>query len=81
MITKVFTLPPSTTERLKKVHTPFLTNTQFETDISEDLPATKQQLVLPQKEYGGIYAEIIGQLMHIFVWTQPDLGFFCMQQA
>ena len=46
---------------------PFGTDSQFETDIHEDLPATEEQLVLLQKQYGGTYAEIIGQLIYAFV--------------
>ena len=60
---------------------PFCTDSQFETDISEDLLVTEQQLVLLQKQHGVTYAEIVGQLMHVFVWMRPDLGFFCTQQA
>ena len=61
--------PPSTTERLKTVHMYFHTDSQTEIDLSEELPIAEKQLVLPQKRYYGTYAEIIGQLMHIFVWT------------
>ena len=61
---------------------PFHTDSQFEAgDISEVIPPTEKQLVLLQKQYGGTYAGIIGQLIHIFVWTQPNLGFFYTQQA
>ena len=69
--------PPETTEHLKSPHTPFRTDSQFETNISENLLATEQQLLELLKQYGGTYAEIIGQLMHLFVWTRPDLWFFC----
>ena len=69
--------PPSTTSTLKTVHTPFRTDNQFEIDLCEDLPATPAQLKLLIARYGGSYGEIIGQLMHIFVWTRNDLGFSC----
>ena len=53
----------------------FRTNSQFEIDLSEDLPSNNRQLLLLQERYGGTYTEIIGQLMHILVLMRPYLDF------
>ena len=67
--------PPSTTERLKSVHTPFRTDSAYEVELLEDLPATPSQLESLIKRYRGTYPEILGQLMHVYVWSRLELGF------
>jgi len=73
--------PPETTEILKSVHTPFRTDSQYELDLAEQLPATDSQLSALIKKYGGSFGEIIGQIMHVFVFTRCDLGFTCTRLA
>ena len=67
--------PPESTTKLKTVHTPFRTDSQFEQDLAEQLPAIGQALIDLQLQYGGTYPEIIGQLMHVYVWSRHELGF------
>ena len=64
-------------EMLKRVHTPFRTDNEFERDLCEMLPATPSQLVALVKKYGGTFPEILGQLMHVYVFTRSDLGYTC----
>ncbi|MGB2447382.1 MAG: reverse transcriptase domain-containing protein [Candidatus Poseidoniaceae archaeon] len=73
IINKFF--PPATTDRLKTVHTPFRTDSAYETELFEDLPADKSQLAALIKRYSGTFPEILGQLMHVYVWSRPELGF------
>ena len=69
--------PPDSTSTLKPVHTPFRTDSEFELDLCEELPASSDLLKDLHKRYGGTYPEILGQILHVFVWTRPDLGFAC----
>lgn len=73
--------PPESTERLKSVHTPFRTDSKYEAELCEQLPATEDELKLLEERYGGSFGEIIGQLMHVYVWTRPELGFSCTRLA
>lgn len=59
----------------KRVHTPFRTDSQFEIDLLEQLPATGKELKALVARYGDTYAGILGSIMHPYVWTRPDLGF------
>ena len=70
--------PPDTTDVLKKVHTPFRTDSQFEADLAEQLPATKEQLGVLVKQYKGSFPKIIGMLMHVYCWSRNDLGYALM---
>ena len=47
--------PVGKAEQLKTVDTPYCTDLQFEKDlsVSEQLPATRQELKLLEKQYGG----------------------------
>ena len=68
-------LPPTTTERIKGADTPYRTDSQFEKDLSEQLPASQQELLVLEKDYGGKYSALIGQFLHIEQVTRFDLGF------
>ena len=69
--------PPSKIEgtQLKSVHTPFRTDSQFEIDLLETLPANAEQLKLLEEQHGASYASIIGDIMHVYVWSRPDVGY------
>ena len=69
--------PPHSTEHLKKVHTPFQMDSKFEPDLAEQLPATHMQLCIIEKQYRGTFPEIMGTMMHVYVWSHNDLGFCC----
>ena len=56
--------PPESTERLKDVHTPFRTDLQYEQDLSEQLPATGNQLHELEKRHKGSYVKLICMLNH-----------------
>ena len=62
---------------MKSVHTPFSTDSQFEIVLSEELPASSSELSQLIHPYGGTYAEILGQLLCVFIWTRPDLEYSC----
>jgi hypothetical protein len=60
---------------MKEVHTPFRTDNQYEIDLLEQLPATKEELKELVKRYGAGFSSILGDIMHVWVWSRPDLGY------
>jgi hypothetical protein len=56
IINKYF--PPSKIEESKliPVHTPFRTDSDYEKELMEQLPATGQELKLLEERYGGTFA-------------------------
>lgn len=60
---------------MKAVHTPFRTDNQFELDLLEQLPATKEELTLLEKKYAGGFSSILGEIMHVWVWSRPEIGY------
>jgi hypothetical protein len=60
---------------MKAVHTPFRTDSQFEIDLLEQLPASKEELKALELKYGATFASILGDIMHVWVWSRPDIGF------
>ena len=75
MLKKYFPDEKIADSTMKEVHTPFRTDNQFEIDLLEQLPATKEQLKLLEKKYGAGYSSILGDLMHIWVFSRPDSGY------
>ena len=71
--------PPEFVDRLKAVHTSFQTDSEFEQDLSEQLPATSEKLLALEKRYKGSYAKLIGMLNHPYYWTHQDIGFALSQ--
>jgi hypothetical protein len=70
-----FWFPPDTTERLKGHDTPWnLTDKKFEKDLAEVLPATDEELKELERKYGGSFARLLGQFMHVMVWSRPEIG-------
>ena len=67
--------PPSSSERVKGVDTPYRTDSQYEKDLNETLPATKEELQELEKQYGASYHTQVGMLMHIFQVSQFTTGF------
>ena len=68
--------PADRTERLKTADTPYRTDDgQFEREINEALPATKEELAKLEKEYGGKYNAHIGEMLHIQQVSRFELGF------
>ncbi len=67
--------PPSLTERIKGVDTLFRTDPQYERALSEQLPATGDDLKCLEKKYGGKYNAIIGQVLHPQQVSRFDTGF------
>jgi hypothetical protein len=60
---------------MKEVHTPFRTDNQYKIDLLEQLPATKEELKELIKKYGAGFSSILGDIMHVWVWSRPDLGY------
>jgi hypothetical protein len=60
---------------MKEVHTPFRTDSQFEIDLLEQLPATKEELKALEIKYGAGFSSILGDIMHVWVWSRPELGY------
>ena len=66
---------PTKTERLKSADTPYRTDSQYEKDLQEQLPATGTQLAKLEKDHGGKFNALIGQFLHIEQVTRFELGF------
>ena len=60
---------------LKAVHTPFRTDSQYEIDLLEQLPLQGKDLKEAEKKYGGSFASILGDIMHVWVWSRLDIGY------
>eukprot|EP00956_Cyclotella_meneghiniana_P015837 scaffold24602_cov53-Cyclotella_meneghiniana.AAC.1 len=60
---------------LKAVHTPFRTDSQYEIDLLEQLPLQGKDLKEAEKKYGGSFASILGDVMHVWVWSRLDIGY------
>ena len=75
IINKYF--PPSKIEesKLKPVHTPFRTDSEYEKELMEQLPATGQELKALEERYGGTFAGILGELMHVECISRFDLSY------
>ena len=67
--------PATKTERLKSADTPYRTDSQYERDLQEQLPATGTQLAKLEKEHGGKFNALIGQFLHIEQVTRFEIGF------
>ena len=67
--------PPDSCEKIKAAHTPFRTDSQFETDLAEQLPAQGKDLEDLETEFKGSFSKIMGMFMHIYCWTRDDLGY------
>jgi hypothetical protein len=63
IINKYF--PPSKIEdpKLKPVHTPFKTDSDYEKELMGQRPATGQELKSLEEPYGGTFAGILGEIM------------------
>ena len=73
--------PPGMVERLKTADTPYPTDSKFEKDLSETLPATGEELTKLELEFGGKFNSLIGQFLHVEQATRFDLGFSCSRMA
>ena len=67
--------PPTRTERLKSVDTPYRTDGEYERALAEALPATGQELKALEDQYGGTFHSIIGMFLHVEQVTRFDTGF------
>ena len=67
--------PASKTERIKSADTPYRTDSEYERQLQEQLPATGTVLADLEKEYGGRYNAIIGKFLHAEQVSRFDIGF------
>lgn len=73
--------PEGMVERLKTADTPYPTDSQFEKELSQTLPATPEELSKLELEFGGQFNSLIGQFLHAAQGTRFDLGFSCSRMA
>jgi hypothetical protein len=68
---------PADTEEgmVKSAYTPFRTDSDYEKALAETLPATDEELVRLEYEYGGTFPHLIGKVSHVGVWSRPDLAY------
>jgi hypothetical protein len=67
--------PPDKISTLKPVHTPFRTDSEYEKELLEQLPATPTELKELEKRYMGTFPGILGEIMHIECITRFDLSY------
>ena len=60
-------------DKLKKVHTPFRVDKEYEKELAASLPASPPDLKLLEKQYGGSYRSIYGSLLYFVNVTRLDL--------
>ena len=60
---------------IKKVNTPFPTDSQFEHDLSQSSPLVGSDLELYESRFHGPFNHTIGKLLHIQQWTRPDINY------
>ena len=60
---------------MKTADTPYRTDSQYEKDLAEKLPATGAELAKLESEHGGKFNALIGQFLHVQQATRPDIGF------
>ena len=67
--------PKDRTEKVKTADTPYRTDSEYERAMRDALPATPTELAALEKEFGGKYNAMIGQLLHVWVVSRFELGF------
>ena len=68
-------------DQIKTAPNPYRTDSQFEADLAESLPASDEELAQLEYEYQGSFARLIGQINHVAVWTRPDIAFACARMS
>ena len=54
---------------IKQVNTPFRTDSDYERELADTLPADEDRLQTLELEYGATYAFHFGRFMHVCVWS------------
>ena len=75
IIAKYFPSSKIGDSKLKAVHTPFRTDSDFEKDLVEQLPATGDELKALEERYGGTYSGILGELMHVETLSRFEISY------
>ncbi len=57
------------------VHTPYCTDSEYEKELYDVLPASEDELKQLNKEFGGSFPHHNGKFMHIMVLTCPDIAY------
>ena len=56
-----------------KVNSPFRTDREYESELATATPASQSELQLLEKEYGGSYLSLYGQLLHVSTISRPQI--------
>ena len=59
---------------LLKTATPLCTDKHFDKKIMDDKPADVKELKRLEKQFGGSYLSLYGEVQHVSVASQPDLS-------
>jgi hypothetical protein len=60
---------------IKPVDTPFRTDSDYERELADTLPADEASLQTLELEYGATYASDFGRFMHVCVWSHAELSY------
>eukprot|EP00956_Cyclotella_meneghiniana_P008309 scaffold11091_cov47-Cyclotella_meneghiniana.AAC.1 len=75
IINKYFPPDKISESKLKPVHTPFRTDSDYEKDLAEQLPASEDELKILEQRYGDSYGAILGEIMHVEVCSRFELSY------
>eukprot|EP00956_Cyclotella_meneghiniana_P029504 scaffold71543_cov60-Cyclotella_meneghiniana.AAC.2 len=75
IINKYFPPEKIAESKLKPVHTPFRTDSDYEKELAEQLPASKDELKSLEQRYGDSYGTILGEIMHVEVVSRFELSY------
>ena len=62
-----------------RTDTPFRTDRGYEQELMDFTPASHSELKLLEKEYGGSFATLYGQLLHVATISRPDISYALMR--
>lgn len=58
----------------KKINTPMRTDSKFEEEFADAVPATAEELKTLEIEFGGSYSTLYGKLLHIATISRPQIS-------
>ena len=64
-------------ERFKTADTPFRTDSAYEKSLVETLPASHDELRELEKEFGGQYNAILGEILHVAMFARFNVAYSC----
>lgn len=61
-------------QKFTPTKTPMRTDSEFEQEFADAIPATKAELALLEVEFGGFYLTLYGKLLHVATISCPQIS-------